>query len=357
VTAFKRRGQWCAKYVRHGQQTWVPGGPWPTKREAQRAEARHRERTVRLRAEETCETFAARWPTEWPRPAASTRVAYEHAAQRFAAEFGTTPLDGVDRLTARAWALTVPRNLTKALATMFEDARNVGLVTHNPFSNLRLPTTERTEEVHPPSREEYRALLDACMTLGGYGPEFRAMIQFSAWTGVRAGELHALKWEDIDTEAQTIRVSRARKTDLSLGPPKNGHSRVICLLPPADVLDTVPRRPDEFVFHTVRGRPLDKGTHHYAWRTVRAASGIPIQRAEAGLSNIRWHDLRHACATWLLELGLDHFAVSIQLGHEDGGALVMSRYGHPSADAARQRLQRAFRTRDDTLAGLLGVER
>jgi hypothetical protein len=44
--------------------------------------------------------------------------------------------------------------------------------------------------------------------------------------------------------------------------------------------------------------------------------------------------------TQRLELGLDHFAVSIQLGHEDGGALVMARYGHPSKDAARKRLLR-----------------
>lgn len=53
-------------------------------------------------------------------------------------------------------------------------------------------------------------------------------------------------------------------------------------------------------------------------------------------------DWRHFCATQLLELGLDHFAVSIQLGHTDGGALVMSRYGHPSEDAARRRLLGAF---------------
>ena len=58
---------------------------------------------------------------------------------------------------------------------------------------------------------------------------------------------------------------------------------------------------------------------------------------------MRWHDLRHFAATQLLELGLDHFAVSIQLGHTDGGQLVMERYGHPSEDAARRRLLEAFR--------------
>lgn len=166
------------------------------------------------------------------------------------------------------------------------------------------------------------------------------MIQFAAWTGIRAGELHAMRWDDI--EGDSVWVRRSRKTDGSIGKPKNGRERKIVLLPPARVLDQVPQREDGFIFHTARGEPLQKGNHHYAWRAVRAASGIPQERAENGLPDIRWHDLRHFCATQLLEMGLDHFAVSVQLGHEDGGALVMSRYGHPSKQAARERLLRAF---------------
>jgi integrase len=94
----------------------------------------------------------------------------------------------------------------------------------------------------------------------------------------------------------------------------------------------LPELVDPFVFHSPRGKPLLKGTHAWSWQKVRAAAGV----------NCRWHDLRHFCATQLLELGLDHFAVSIQLGHTDGGALVMERYGHPSEDAAKQRLLQAF---------------
>ena len=137
-------------------------------------------------------------------------------------------------------------------------------------------------------------------------------------------------------------MHRSPKTDGSIGKPKNGRERKIVLLPPARALDRVPQREDGFIFHTARGEPLQKGNHHYGWRAVRAASGIAQERAENGQSDIRWHDLRHFCATQLLEMGLDHFAVSVQLGHEDGGALVMSRYGHPSKDAARGRLLRAF---------------
>ncbi len=247
------------------------------------------------------------------------------------AHFGPTPLGEVERLSARTWALSVPRYVSRTIRTMYEDARNVGLVEHNPFTNLRLPATERNAQIAPPSLEEYSELLRATTVLGGYGPEFRAMIQFSAWTGIRAGELQALHWGDVGAESITIR--RARKRDGTFGPPKNGKAREIAFLPPARVLDDVPRRPDAFVFHSPRGKELNEGSRFYAWREVRAT---------AALREIRWDDLRHFCATQLLEMGLDHFAVSIQLGHTDGGALVMERYGHPSAEAARGRLLRAF---------------
>jgi integrase len=156
--------------------------------------------------------------------------------------------------------------------------------------------------------DEYKRLIESCTVLGGYGAEFRAMIQFSAWTGVRAGELHALRWDDIDGE--TIHVRRARKRDGSVGKLKNGKARAIAYLPPAQALDDIPQCPDEFIFHSPRGNPLVQGSHHYAWRSVRAAAGLP---------ETRWHDLRHFCATQLLELGLSHFDDSVQLGHEDGG--------------------------------------
>ena len=58
-----------------------------------------------------------------------------------------------------------------------------------------------------------------------------------------------------------------------------------------------------------------------------------------------FYELRHFCATHLLELGVSHADVAIQLGHTDGGALVMSTYGHPSEDLARERLKRAYETR------------
>lgn len=327
----KGSGRWVAKFQRNGQQVWVPNGPWSTKTAAREAERRYRDRLDARVSDETCASFVDRWLEEWPREAASTRRLYATAARRFAEHFGPTPIGEVERLSARTWALTVPRNVSRVITTMYEDARNVGLVESNPFSNLRLPATEKTPEIVPPTVEEYRALLEACTVLGGYCAEMRAMITFAAWTGLRQGELFALQWQDVG-ENQII-VRRSRKLDGSLGSPKNGQARTVPLLPPARVLDQAPQREGSpFVFHSPRGQALIKGTHGWSWQKVKAAARV----------DCRWHDLRHFCATQLLELGLDHFAVSVQLGHTDGGALVMARYGHPSVDAAKRRLLAAF---------------
>lgn len=342
MTAFKRGNKWAAKFVLDGKQFWVPGGPWEKKSHAQEAEKRMRDRLAYRRTDETCASFGERWLEEWPRPEASTRKLYAQAVRRFSEYFGATPLGDVEKLSARTWGLTVPRRVSGVIRTMYADALAVGLVETNPFSDLRLPMGERKAQIVPPTLEQYSDLLNACTILGGYGPEFKAMIQFAAWTGVRQGELFALMREDVGEEE--VFVHRSRKLDGTIGLPKNGTARTIPLVAPARVLNQVPTRPDGFLFHSPQGHPLLKGTHAWSWNKVKASAGV----------SCRWHDLRHFCATQLLEMGLSHFDVSVQLGHTDGGKLVMERYGHPSEAAAKRRLLAAFEIPDHLAGSQIG---
>ena len=87
------------------------------------------------------------------------------------------------------------------------------------------------------------------------------------------------------------------------------------------------------MFTTTTGKRFSKTSHYYYWRAVRFAFGR---------SGMDFYELRHFCATELLRLGVSHADVAIQLGHTDGGALVMSTYGHPSENDARDRLRAAF---------------
>jgi integrase len=69
---------------------------------------------------------------------------------------------------------------------------------------------------------------------------------------------------------------------------------------------------------------------------------------------MHFYELRHFCATHLLELGVSHADVAVQLGHRDGGSLVMSTYGHPSEQAARERLKRAYTAKVRRLSSVPG---
>jgi integrase len=109
----------------------------------------------------------------------------------------------------------------------------------------------------------------------------------------------------------------------------------VILPPPAKdaLVDAATRINQPWLFVTPTGRQFSKGTLLYYWRPVRAAFGRP---------DMDFYELRHFCATHLLELGVSPSDVAVQLGHRDGGALVMSTYGHPAEDGARERLKRAY---------------
>ena len=91
MSAFKRGTKWVAKFVRDGEQVWVPGGPWDTKTQALTAEQRHRDFLSARRNDETCASFADRWLLECPSGSL-------HANPRQAAT--PSPVARVEHLTA-----------------------------------------------------------------------------------------------------------------------------------------------------------------------------------------------------------------------------------------------------------------
>jgi integrase len=218
---------------------------------------------------------------------------------------------------------------------MLNDAINDGLHPGpNPFANLRLEQRRGRKDLVPLTQDEFHQLADVALAvLGDYGPTFRAMILFAGYVGLRPGELFALERGDVRHDEVSIRQNLDGTGALKL--PKNGKSRVVTLPPPARaaLLDVPPRLDAPWLFVSRHGRQFRRSTLLYDWNPVRAAFGRP---------GMDFYELRHFCATHLLELGVSHADVAVQLGHTDGGALVMSTYGHPSEDLARERLKRAF---------------
>jgi integrase len=328
---------------KYGVRVWVDGrhrwlGTFATRTEARRAEADATIQPVSGSAM-TVEQWARIWLQRYARPAAATQRTYRYAIEQVIRDIGSLGFAGGERPPARAGAHEWPRNTTRTARTMWGDALRDGVCQHNPFTNLRLETPKGRKDLIALTEAEIDRLATAAReTHGDYGDEMAAIVLFAAYTGVRPGELGALRWADLDPANRQAVISRALDGQGGEKPPKNGLARPIILPPRAlEALGMVTRHRDSpWVFHSPRGKRLSKGNLNYLWRPVAAA-----WRARGG-RDVDLYELRHACATLLLERGLTPADVAVQLGHTDGGRLVQILYGHPDEERALDRLQMAF---------------
>ncbi len=147
-------------------------------------------------------------------------------------------------------------------------------------------------------------------------PEWYAYFVVGFHTGMRAGELAALKWEDVDFFNRSIRIRRNVWRG-HVGSPKSGKFRDV---PMNDFLyDTLMahRHPGENVFYTTTGRPLDINAGRKVMKTVCRY---------AGLRAIRRHDIRHSFASAIASETGNILAIKDLLGHADYSTTM--RYAH-----------------------------
>jgi integrase len=322
----KRGTSYGVRIYRDGRQQWV--GTFDTLREARRAE-RDALTTPTRGAGETCDAFALRWPRDYARPSEVTNRLHRDMLKPFVRDFAGVPLSAVERPQARAWALQHPAS-TRFVQTMFADAVRDGIVPMNPWVGLRPKRSHGRRDLEALTESELARLGDVALGVHGpYGPTMRAMIVFSGYVGLRLGQLMALRWTDISGDEVRLIAQKGAPSHLAVIPPSA-----------SEALAAMPRRLDvPWVFVGRVGRPLTKGSHFSIWDPVRAAFGRP---------NFPWHGLRHTAATLLLELGLDHEAVRIQLGHASVRE-VQDTYGHPSHELARGRIRQVFDERVTSL--------
>ena len=205
------------------------------------------------------------------------------------------------------------------LALQRTDNEADGLIPRNAAAGLKLPRITR-EEIHPLTEDESRRLLEAVR-----GDRLEGLYVLALSTGMRQGELLALKWDDVDLEGRRLRVrhtlTHADNTYV-LGEPKTPNSRRTIRLTTNAVtalrahltrqLEEMERmssmyQPGGLIFATQAGTIINPSN-------LRNRSFKPLLR-RAGLRQIRFHDLRHTCATLLLSKNINVKVVSEMLGH------------------------------------------
>ncbi len=188
------------------------------------------------------------------------------------------------------------------------------------------------KEMRPLSTEEVRKLLEAAR-----GDRLEALWVLAVHTGMRQGELLALKWTDVDLETGKVGVRRTLTREsghYTLGEPKTKRSRRTVKLTGAATealrahlgrqMEDMDRLGDLYrdqglVFTSDSGAPLNPSNVRN--RNLRRLT------SKAGLPTIRFHDLRHTCATLLLSKNVHPKIVQEMLGHATV-AITLDTYSH-----------------------------
>jgi integrase len=192
-----------------------------------------------------------------------------------------------------------------------------GNLAGNPCQGVRLPRTESPEMVFL-TGDDFRTLKAA------FSDHYKPLVEFLVSSGCRASEALALRPSDVDRAGSTVRITRAWKrtgSGYELGAPKTRKS-IRTINVPKSVLDQLDYS-HEWLFVTTDGGPV----RLYSWRanvwykTLRKAQANGLEKSP------RLHDLRHTCASWLIQSGVPLPVIQAHLGHESIKTTV-DRYGH-----------------------------
>jgi integrase len=222
-------------------------------------------------------------------------------------------------LTARGdLSPTTVRYAYAVLRIALGRALKSGIVLRN-VATLVDPPAKARREPHPLTADQARAFLDATRD-DRLGPLYVLALA----TGLRQGELLALRWSDVDADAGVLTVSHTlERRSRTLAEPKTDRGRRTLRLggeAVAAIRANRARQLEErlaagqrwrdggFVFATPIGTPLDSRNLTRAFQAALSRLGLPRQR---------FHDLRHAYATLLIEDGEELGIVSRTLGHAD----------------------------------------
>jgi integrase len=268
--------------------------------------------------------------------------------------FGERRLEDITADEVEAWSATLAAsglaNATRlhiltCLHGVMKRAKRVWKLPRNPISDVEKPAQRHAAiELEVFSPEEIHALVRAAES-----EQDAAIFLTAAFTGLRRGELVALRWRSVDFARRTIRVV-ASYSERALSTPKSGRARSVPMAPPvAEALARLASRghddhEDELVFPGAFGEYLDGSALYRRYK---------LALEQAGLRPLRFHDLRHTFGTqvisnpavsilqlkaWMGHADIDTTMKYLHYAPRDGEAdLIADAFAPPSLDPAASR--------------------
>jgi integrase len=237
------------------------------------------------------------------------------------------------------------RHVHGMIRNILADAEREELIARNPARAVR-PPSARVAEREILTVEDAQRLIEAIR-----GDRLEALWVCALTLGLRRGELLGLRWSDVDFDLATVTVRQTvLRVDghLQFAEPKTDRSRRTIPVPKPTMLRLRTHRALQagnrlaagtrwtdhgLVFASTIGTPLEPRNVDRSWHAVRA---------NLDLDHIRLHDLRHACATFLLASGASPRTVMKTLGHSQI-SLTMNTYAHVLPEIERTAVDDAAR--------------
>lgn len=211
--------------------------------------------------------------------------------------------------------------------------------------DIKYPTNSANKELEVLSVSNHRKILDhiqSHFTFTGLG------IYISLSTGLRIGEICALKWNDINITEGTITVSRTieriymvegkkKHTELVISSPKTKNScreipmskELLAIVKPLKKIVN-----DNFYVLTNDEYPTEPRTYRNYYNGLMEKLGIP---------KLKYHGLRHSFATRCIEAGCDYKTVSVLLGHSNIST-TLNLYVHPNMEQKKRCITKMFKS-------------
>lgn len=271
----------------------------------------------------------------------STRATYAAILSPLLAEFGKRPIAEIRRAELQHWLLTGAtkgarakdrkaisvRHIAKVASAMFTAAMESGVIEDHPARRLKVPRETDPYVARFLTTEELLHLAD-CMD-----ERYRAFTFLAGFGGLRAGEVFALRWANVD-----LRVGRLTINDTAtevagrviVDAAKTKASRRSFTLPRVATTALVTHRdglraarastaPDAFVIPNTTGGVMGQ-------RNFRRSVWAPAV-AKASLGPLKPHELRHTAISLWIAAGMAPKEVSARAGHTSV-AFTLDRYGH-----------------------------
>jgi integrase len=236
--------------------------------------------------------------------------------------------------TGGALSARTVRHLYRVLRAALEDGVKLDLLSRNVADAVSPPRLDNAE-IEILNADQIAAVLDA---LKDSCSRLRPIVSLALATGMRRGELLALRWSDVDLGQSVLKVERSLE-ETKAGPrfksPKTKHGRRTITLPSSAIAMLVDHRreqlelrmklglgkpaADSLVFCNYDGSPISPNYVSKIWRL--AIAGI------ASIPRVSFHSLRHSHASALIAAGIDVVKVSRRLGHSSP-VITLGVYAH-----------------------------